>query len=352
MSTIIARNGLFLCRVRKHGFKPVAKTFNRKTDATAWGRRVEADMQAGRWEEALRAVPTLKEAITEYRLKVASKQKGGVICRYWFDELEASHIGSQRVNELSPFDLSAWRDEQAGRLKPGTVARKMGLLSGVFTWCLKERGWIKVNPLHAVRKPTVSDSRARTLSGDELDYLQRAAAGSRAAWLADVLVVLCRSAMRRGEVWGLQRGDVDYAQSTAHLADTKNGSSRDVPLCPDARDALHRLEASATTRGSTALVPVADAHAVSTCFRRALARARQAYLSNCTTEGKAPSPDFLDDVRLHDLRHHAVSAWANTGSLSMLELMAVSGHKTPRMLARYAHLNASKLADKMATLNA
>lgn len=351
MPTIIARSGLFLCRIRKQGFKPVAKTFTRKADATAWGRRVESDMLGGRWEDASNAVPTLKVAIAEYRIKVASKQKGGAIYRYWFEELEASDIGSKAVNKLSPFDLSAWRDCQAQRLKPGTVARKMGLLSGVFTWALKERGWIKANPMHSVRKPAVSDSRARTLSDDELSYLHRAATSSRAAWLADVLVVLSRTAMRRGEVWGLQTGDVDYLRSIAHLADTKNGVSRDVPLCPDARAALHRLEAVATKRGSTALVPVADAHAVSTCFRRALTRARRAYLADCATASKSPSPVFLADLRVHDLRHHAVSTWANTGSLSMVELMAISGHKTPRMLTRYAHMNASKLADKMATLS-
>jgi len=32
--------------------------------------------------------------------------------------------------------------------------------------------------------------------------------------------------------------------------------------------------------------------------------------------------------------------------------MAVSGHKTPRMLTRYVSLSASKLAGKLATLSA
>lgn len=352
MPTLIARNGVFLCRVRKQGFSPIAKSFNRKADATAWGRRVEADMQAGRWEDETQGLPTLRAAIAEYRLKVASGLKGAATYGYWLTEIAASSLGSQKVDAVSPSDLSVWRDEQASRLKPGTVARKMGLLSGVFTWALKDRGWISVNPMHAVRKPVVQDGRARTLSGTELAFLQRAASGSRAAWLGDVIVVLCRSAMRRGEVWGLQRADVDYERSTAHLADSKNGSSRDVPLCPDARAALLRLDVAAAARGGSALVPVADAHAVSTCFRRALARARLAYVTSCTREGKTPAPDFLADVRLHDMRHVAISALANTGALSMLEMMAVSGHKTPRMLARYAHISASVLAAKLATLKA
>ena len=33
--------------------------------------------------------------------------------------------------------------------------------------------------------------------------------------------------------------------------------------------------------------------------------------------------------------------------LDMLELMAISGHRTPIMLARYAHLRVSRLAAKL-----
>ena len=63
MASIIERQGRFLVRVRLGGFKPVAKTFTTKKDAQAFGRRVEADMESGRWAaEAVRA-PSLREAI-------------------------------------------------------------------------------------------------------------------------------------------------------------------------------------------------------------------------------------------------------------------------------------------------
>ena len=47
MPTIIKRGDRFLARIRKHGLSPVSQTFIRKTDAQAWGCRVEADMHAG-----------------------------------------------------------------------------------------------------------------------------------------------------------------------------------------------------------------------------------------------------------------------------------------------------------------
>jgi integrase len=72
------------------------------------------------------------------------------------------------------------------------------------------------------------------------------------------------------------------------------------------------------------------------------------YEADCATSGVEPDDSVFADLRWHDLRHCAVTSWATTGALSLPELMAVSGHKTPRMLTRYTHLSASSLAAKLA----
>jgi integrase len=305
-------------------------------------------MEAGRWVEETTKVPTMAEALTTYSASVVAKLKGAATYAYWLEELGRHALAAKPVNSVTAFDLAQWRDEQAARLEAGTVVRKLGLLSGFLTWCQKERGWIADNPMRSVRKPRVNDARDRVLSDEEQGYVLAAARTSRAKWLADVLVVLLRSAMRRGELWGLKCGDVDFVRAVAHLSDTKNGSARDVPLCPQASAALRRLVEAAQMAGRAELVPVADAHAVSLAFRRTLERARVQYGKDCARENCTPSPGFLADLRLHDLRHCAVTTWASTGALSLVELMAVSGHKSPRMLARYSHLNAAQVAGKLA----
>lgn len=353
MASITERNGRYLVRVRREGFDLVTKTFTRKQDATVWGRRVEVEMEAGRWQDIKASVPTLKEAITLYRAAVVVQLKGATTYAYWLTELATSSIAEKRVSDITPPDLSAWRDaQQNAGLKPGTVVRKMGLLSGLLTWCHKERGWLAGNPMRSVSKLRVNDARNRTLSDAELECLQSAASSSRAAWLGDALVVLVRSAMRRSELWGLNVGDIDFKQSTAHLSDTKNGSARDVPLCPTAREALQRLVTAAEERHSDRLIPVSDAAAISLAFRRTLSRARRQYAKNCAVNGKDVDAGFLANVRLHDMRHVAVSAWAATGALSLIELASISGHRSLKMLSRYAHLSSERVAAKMATLNA
>lgn len=384
MASISERSGRFLVRVRRDGFNPVAKTFTRKLDGLAWARKVESDMEGGRWQDIKITAPTLAEAINLYRAGPAGRLKGAATYAYWLEELAACRMATKPIDAITPFDLSAWRDEQAAAgLKPGTVVRKLGLLSGLLTWCHKERGWLSANPMRSVSKPRVNDGRNRTLTDAELSALQAAANTGKAPWLADVLVVLVRSAMRRGELWSLTVEDIDFEASTCHLSDTKNGSARDVPLDPQALQALQRLTQAAQARDkaqeegkaraaahsgrvgsasvtpindtgqqSPRLVPVGDPAAVSLAFRRTVARARRDYLAGCVAGGVKTDPGFLADLHLHDCRHQAVTTWATFGNLSLPELMAISGHKTPRMLVRYVSLKASDLACKMAAIAA
>lgn len=353
MPTIVKRGSRFMARVRKDGFPQLAKTFLKKADAVAWGRRIEADMQAGRWKAERRAVPTLAEALKEYQAKVARSLKGAQTYRYTFNALEQSPLAALRLDLVTPAKLADWRDTLSARgLKNATVCRHMGTLSGALTWAHKERGLIDANPLRAVSRPVVRDARTRTLDNDEARYLDIATRGARAAWLADAVTLLLRTAMRRSELVGLRCDDVLLDQSIARLRDSKNGEARDVPLCTIAKAALARLLADATAHKRERVLPISDPEAISFAFRRAVVRAQERYAEDCATSGTDARPGFLDGVRLHDLRHHAISTWARTGALSIVDLMKISGHKSPRMLARYAHINASDLAERMAKLAA
>ena len=349
MASITERKGRFLARVRREGFPTIAKTFIRRTDAVAWARRTEADMESGRWQKATETRPTLKTAIETYRATVACRMKGATTYRYRLDELAKNDFAHKPIHEVTPTDIAAWRDAQQARgLKPATVLRKLAILSSVLAWSAKERGWLSSNPASLVRKPRSPEGRSRTLSEDEVDRLMFAARHSNATWLAPALTVLMWSAMRRGELFSLRIPDVDFGAATAYLRDTKNGSSRHVPLCQRSLLALRELVDGAQQRGEQALLPLGAVGSITTRFRVTVARAQRMHLTDCLANGRAADHGFLSDLRLHDLRHHAVSAWAATGAMSLPELMAISGHKTARMLTRYTHLKVASIAAKMA----
>jgi integrase len=336
MASIKERDGKFHVRVRRQGYACAAKTFTRRSDGLAWARRVEADMESGRWVDPARQVPTLTAAIAAYEAAVASKLKGWETYKGRLRELGAAPFSGKPVCDVTPFDIARWRDEQSQGRKPATVVRKLALLSAVMSWCIRERGWATENPLARVSKPRVADGRDRTLSTVEVGHLLSAAQTSKATWLAPALTVLLSAAMRRGELFALTLPDLDFERATAHLPDTKNGTARDVPLCPRSVAALRQLAVAAQQRGDVRLLPIG---------------AQRAYRAACEADGRTPDADFLADLRLHDLRHHAVTAWASTGALSLPELMAISGHRSTRMFVRYSHLSAQAISAKLAGLS-
>lgn len=348
MASIIERNGRFLVRVRRQGFPTVTKTFTRKSDGMAWARRVEVEMESGRWAVSKVFIPTFSEAIAEYERVVAAKQKGAETYRHRLAQFRRLDMAKRRIDEIKPLDFATWRDEQLRTQKPGTVIRKLAMFSSIFSWAQRERGWVTSNPIALITKPRAPEGRNRILTDLEVHWLMTAARTSKASWLADALTVLMRSAMRRGELCKLRCDDIDFAARTAHLRDTKTSTSRDAPLCTAATEALRRLSDEATSRKQPLVLPLGALGSLSTRFTVTVRRARRLYLEHCNETAQEPLDGLLSDVRLHDLRHHAVTSWTRSGALSLAELMTISGHKTTKMLMRYTHLQAATVAAKLA----
>ena len=129
--------------------------------------------------------------------------------------------------------------------------------------------------------------------------------------------------MRRSELLGLTWDDIDIKSKTAYLPDTKNGSSRTVPLSSKALAVIRNLD-----KTQLRLFPVSD-NAIRLSWDKLKKRAE------------------LKDLRFHDLRHEAISRFFEKG-LSIAEVALISGHKDPRMLMRYTHLKAEDVALKLA----
>jgi integrase len=55
----------------------------------------------------------------------------------------------------------------------------------------------------------------------------------------------------------------------------------------------------------------------------------------------------LADLRFHDLRHEATSRFFENTDLDVMEIKAITGHKTLQMLARYTHLRTARLAHRL-----
>ena len=342
MASITEKNGKFHVRVFRKGGGAVCKSFAVRKDAANWGKQTEADIQAGRWKPAnVSDGLTLGEALAKYKREVTPAKKGAVQEGYVIGAIMAAKMAEKNLASIRGVDIASLRDQWKGEgLAAATIVRRLAIVSHVFEVACKEWAIDVPNPVKLVGKPKVSNARERRLFDGELDAVL---AASESGDLPTVARLAVATAMRLSEIGGLQWADVSLTNRTATLRDTKNGSARTVPLSPEALKTLGGL----VRRIDGALFDM-DSHSMSTAWRRAVKRARAVYEAKCATNGTAVAADYLVDLHLHDLRHEATSRLFEMGVFNVMEIASITGHKTLQMLARYTHVQAARLADKLA----
>jgi integrase len=300
-------------------------------EAKIWARAVESSVDAGKFVDPTPLKKTsLKDIFKRYRLEVTPSKKGHHSETLRLQALERSSLGDLALMGVSAPTIAAYRDRLAGEgKKPATINRTLNLISSVLNHARREWTLNVENPLRDVRRPPSGPGRDRRLLPGEEERLFGELARARNSWLVPLIGLALETAMRRGELLALDWGHVDLERRVAHLPDSKNGRPRGIPLSPRAAAILEDLKDDERPSGG----PVfrATVEAVKLAFQRAVKRAG------------------LSDFRFHDLRHEAISRLAERGDLSILEVAAISGHRDLRMLQRYTHLSAGKIAQKLAT---
>ncbi|AHI77807.1 phage integrase family protein [Burkholderia thailandensis USAMRU Malaysia  len=362
MASITRRGDLqWQARVRRKGYPVQIKTFNTRAEAEAWARQIESEIDRGVFVSRAEAESTtLAEALDRYDREIASSKKGyaqeASLLRTWKNAVVAPRsMASIRSSDIAKL-RDDWLKQANPPLKPATVLRRLAVLSHVFSIARKEWGMESLlNPVENVRKPPANNARTRRVAVAEPDMesgrqatdgeLERVVAASNSEVLPGIIWLAVETAMRRGEIVDLRWEHVDLRRRVAHLPQTKNGNSRDVPLSTRAIGVLKaQRKAAKKGIGDGRVFPVRG-DAVTRAFERAVERARSAYEAECGANGKLPSKSYLVDLRFHDLRHEATSRLASI--FPMHDLAKITGHRDPRMLMRYYHPLAEDLAKKL-----
>jgi integrase len=343
MATIVVQAGKFLVRVRVKGSRPVAQSFNSRRAAIAWGAETEDAIRRGIYQygSATRML-TLGEALTEYGKTVTPRKRGAKQERYVLAVLNRLPTRNRPLDQFTSADMAALRDAWIKTVSASTIQKRMALLSHLYTTARREWGLTIDNPMQDVPKPLVANRRERVASPKELNAVLAVSSDT----VASLARLACASAARLGELVALKWEYVDLAARVMTFPMTKNGTARTVPLVPAAIDLLTGMKPEGRATGPVFHTNVQN---VSVAWRKAVARARRAYEEHCAEIGEVPDEGYLVDLHFHDLRHTAITEFAEHG-LSTLKLAAISGHKTVGMLARYTHINASRLAAELADL--
>lgn len=337
MATIRQRGNTWEVRVRRNGWPPVSRTFSSKTDARAWATVIESEIERGVFIDRSEAEKnTLGDLFQRYLTEVSSTKKGHNSERYRLLSLQKDPIAKFKVAGLSGKLMAEWRDKRLKEVTGSTVNRDLNLISHVINIARKEWGMHIENPISMIRRPAENKARKRRLAAGEeerlLDELKQTirsdqgrfeAGGTHNPWIRPLVILALETAMRRSELLALRWSDVFLPDRFVRLHDTKNGESRDVPLSTRAYELLNTLP-----RHISGSVFPTTPDAVKKGFMRAVERAQ------------------LGDLHFHDLRHEATSRLAEKLD-NVLELSAVTGHKTLTMLKRYYHPRAKDLARKL-----
>lgn len=274
----------------------------------------------------------VKDALTKYKNTVSILKKGYEQEKYRIEAIANSFLGSLVTRKVTSVHIATYRDNRLQQINiktkttisTATVRLEMSLLSSFFNICRIELGLCDSNPVSNVRKPKPSPGRDRRLTAREERLILRYAHAHVNIEFYSIIILALETAMRQGEILNLRWEHINLKTRIAHLLETKNGTKRDVPLSLRARDALIRLQVQ-----------------------------NKGKVFNYTSRGIKSTWRFMriklaiDDLHFHDMRHEAVSRLFELGSLDMMEIASISGHKSLSMLKRYTHLKATNLVRKL-----
>lgn len=235
------------------------------------------------------------------------------------------------MDEITSVDIANYRDQRLStistktrrKISGNTVRLELALLSSLFNISKIEWGTCKINPVEFVRKPKVSSGRDRRLTSQEERKISRYFK-ERNLTLYIIFNLAIETAMRQGEMLNLSWEYVDLQHGVAHLPETKNGHSRDVPLSYKARNLLKLLPIKSSGR----------------IFNYTSSGFKSAWRNGIKMLN-------IEDLHFHDLRHEAISRFFELGTLNVMEVAAISGHRSLNMLKRYTHLRAYLLVSKL-----
>lgn len=315
--------------MRHRGIRPVAKSFETKTQAIRFARLLEAEIDRGIFVDRSECEQTtVGDLIDRYLREITPTKKSARAEKQRLNALK-TRFGAFFLSSVRSTHITAYRDARLNKgLAGATVVKELNSLSHLFDIAIKDWGFpLPANPAKLVRRPKIARGRERRLLAGEQEQLFASCQASRAKMLLPAVQFAIETGVRMGELLSLEWRHVDTHLRVATLPDTKNGESRQVPLSSAAVTAITSLPRH--IKDGRVFWAWSRSDSLENAWRRAVKAAG------------------LKDLRFHDLRHEAVSRLFERG-LNPMEVSAISGHKTLQMLKRYTHLKAEELAKKLA----
>ena len=330
--------------IRRKGYAQKSKVFDSRAKAKTWLRNNEGDSSLVRVSKG--HGQTFKDVV---ELFINAPPMRGT--KFWAPsqiDFWIELFGQMKIGAISRGDINtaintlqskpAMHRTPGGTnptgevLTPATVNRYLASLSSVFNFALA-REIIDVHPMKSgnVRKLKEPTGRRRILTAEEEKRLLDAAGESSWPMMRLFVRMLMTTAARKSEVLNLRWQDIHFDDSIALLPTSKNDEPRALPMVADVKAALE--EKQKIRPNDSDYVFFDPRHhdrpkRVDTIWK--FVRQRAGLLND--------RDDRLDQVVMHTTRHTGVTRMIKSGA-NVVQVAAVSGHKTLSMLKKYSHLD-------------
>ncbi|HUB36323.1 MAG TPA: tyrosine-type recombinase/integrase [Solirubrobacteraceae bacterium] len=375
------RNGHFYVRTRvlvvdpktgasryKHVERAAGKS---RRKALAMVRGLRDEVQDGRYVPCRLTVLQLGNMWLAEHVEVNLKPGAAASYRSTFYKHVAPVLGNVRVDDCTGQTIrSLLMRKRAEGVGEGTLMKIRRHLHAMFAFA-QDAGLVVVNPADLARARAGNGGRHSVRArGTQLSPVQlaRFLAVCSPRW-RPFFVVALDSGLRRGELIGLRWGDIDLLERIIHVrrsigphddpdADperragegeltTKTAAGRRlVPILDGAQHALEDLYATTKDTSDTAPVFATVEQGVGRDgVRRPVGRPLSPRMVSRVFRRYATRAGLPDTVRLHDLRHTAITNAIGQGE-DILLVAAFAGHaKTSTTVDVYGHLMPQRVRD-------
>ncbi len=319
-----------------------AGTFKTKADALVHLSTIDADLHRGAWINPKSGKTTLDEYAERW---LKQRNELAFRTRELYDYLLELHVlptlGRTALVNLAPSAIRSWHANLA-QIHPSTAAKAYRLLSAILRTAVVD-GLLVSSPCKVDGAGVERPAERPVATAAEVGALE--AAMPEHLRLIVALATWCQ--LRRAELLGLRRRDVDLPNATIHIEQSRTVTMHGKSL----------VKAPKTRAGRrTIAVPGALIEKINSHLDRFAGSGSDDFVFVGITGvpltanvlqvawQRARSKVGRNDLRLHDLRHTGLTLAAATGATTV-ELMHRAGHSSSVAAMRYQH--ATKERDRI-----
>jgi len=264
---------------------------------------------------------TFSKIFSEY-LRLRNKLKGRANDIYRFKNYLEKEFANITPSCVTQDDIERFKYNLQNReLKPATIRHVLELLRRLANFAAKNNLCSGLS--FKIQMPKVENYKTEELTNAQLQKLMQVLEEESDIQVSNLVRLALYTGMRRGELFNLNWGDIDFYNKTITVISDNKGDQPTIPLNEMAEKVL--VEHAHTEKGSKFVFPGRGGKKRTEC-KRPLLRIRE----------KAGLPD---DFRiLQGLRHVYASMLVSSGKVDLETLQSLLTQKSPLMTQRYAHL--------------